>query len=157
MRILTLTAMTLLAMACGRVDDTVASSRLAGLQANLRFVGTTINVATSSGSLVPLDKGGTLTVACNQTGLRAQYRYGNGGPVGAGAHSNVSLTSGGPSFTFAQLPLASGAIRSAWASFTIPTPNVATLIGIRLDGLGAVAESNELDNAWVGYVVRKCP
>ena len=153
----TLTLLLPLALSgCGTGGDT--GSHLASPPPNLRFIGSTISIATGSGALVTLAKGATIDLPCGLSNFRAQYKYGNSGPIGAGLHKNISFSTGGSAYSFAQAALAAGATRVTWASFgAIVTPNVPTTITIRLDGTDLVSESDETDNAWFASVVRKCP
>ena len=125
---------------------------------NLRFVGLNVEVHVPSGGTIVVAKDTVFKVPCNTSGLRARYKYGNGGPVIAGAHVNAGITLGGATYPFAQAALAAGASREAWASWGTLTPaNTPISVAIRLDNGGAVAESNELDNVWKAQVIRVCP
>ena len=132
---------------------------MASLGPDLKFASANVQVYVPSlGVFSPVAYGATFSVPCNTNGFRARYRYGNYGPVSAGAHVNQSQVVGSGAYSFAQSTLTAGTLRETFASFgAIVVPNSPTKLAIRLDSTFVVGESDESNNTWVAKVVRNCP
>ncbi len=124
---------------------------------NLRFVGGL--TVTNGSQTFTMNPGGTYSLPCAFGPARITHRYGNGGALGAGNHANQFRAGAFVLAPKAQLPLASGFSRMVTDSFNFLqlAPNVPHTMGVRLDVLGQVVETSELDNALAVTVRRVCP
>ncbi len=124
---------------------------------NLRFVGGL--TVTNGIQTFTMNPGGSYALPCSYGPARITHRYGNGGALGAGNHANQFRAGAFALAPKAQLPLASGQTRNVTDSFNFQqlAPNVPYTMGVRLDVLGQVVETSELDNALAVTVRRLCP